>query len=126
MPNFKKTKPISVDLEEKEYEKPYKLCMVSRINFEKGIESAIYVVDRLNKEQNSNIVELEIYGPIQEDYKDRFGQLLKQYNCIKYNGIIDYNKTTEIIKQYYLLLFPTKYYMKDLGTILDAYLVVYR
>ena len=123
MPNFKKIHPISIKQEE-EFEKPYKLCIVSRINYEKGIESAINVVERLNKEQNDNIVELDIYGPIQDDYKDRFNHLLNQCSkSIRYKGIIDYNCTTEIIKSYYLLLFPTQYYTEGFpGTVLDAYL----
>lgn len=123
MPNFKKIQPISIKQEEK-FEKPYKLCIVSRINYEKGIESAINVVERLNKEQNDNIVELDIYGPIQDDYKDRFNHLLNQCSkSIRYKGIIDYNCTTEIIKSYYLLLFPTQYYTEGFpGTVLDAYL----
>lgn len=123
MPNFKKIHPISIKQEE-EFEKPYKLCIVSRINYEKGIESAINVVERLNKEENDNIVELDIYGPIQDDYKDRFNHLLNQCSkSIRYKGIIDYNCTTEIIKSYYLLLFPTQYYTEGFpGTVLDAYL----
>lgn len=123
MPNFKKIQPISIKKEE-EFEKPYQLCIVSRINYEKGIESAISVVERLNKEKDDNIVELDIYGPIQDDYKDRFNQLLSQCGeSIRYKGIIDYNNTTEIIKSYYLLLFPTKYYTEGFpGTVLDAYL----
>ena len=64
----------------------------------------------MNKEQNDNIVELDIWT-IQDDYKDRFNHLLNQCSkSIRYKGIIDYNCTTEIIKSYYLLLFPTQYY----------------
>lgn len=123
MPNFKEIQPTTPDIEKK-YDQPYRVCMVSRINYEKGIESAISVVERLNSEQAENIVELDIYGPIEEDYKNRFNQLLTQYsNSIRYKGIIDYNNTAKVIKEYYLLLFPTKYYTEGFpGTVLDAYL----
>ena len=124
MPNFKKIQPVKGKSEDKKYEKPYRLCMVSRINYEKGIESAINVVNRLNREQNESIVELDIYGPVEENYKDRFNQLLKQCsNSIRHKGIIDYDNTVEVIKEYYFLLFPTKYYTEGFpGTVLDAYL----
>lgn len=123
MPNFKEIQPIQLDIEKK-YEKPYRLCVVSRINYDKGIESAINVVNRLNREYKEDIAELDIYGPIEEDYKDRFNQLLSQCDSnIRYKGIIDYNNTVEVIKEYYLLLFPTKYYTEGFpGTVLDAYL----
>lgn len=124
MPNFKKTQGIKINLENLKYKQPYRLCVVSRINYKKGIESAINVVDRLNLEQDENIVELDIYGPIEEDYKDRFNQILDEYNnCVSYKGIIDYNNTIEVIKEYFLLLFPTRYYTEGFpGTVLDAYL----
>lgn len=122
MPNFKKIKPVMIDAN-KNYKKPFKLCIVSRINYEKGIESAINVINRLNKVRHQQ-VELDIYGPVEKAYKERFNHLLEQYSdSIKYKGIIDYNNTTDVIKEYFLLLFPTKYYTEGFpGTILDAYL----
>ncbi len=122
MPNFKKIKPVIIDTN-KNYEKPFKLCIVSRINYEKGIESAIHVINKLNKNRHQK-VELDIYGPVEKVYKDRFNDLLEKYSdSIKYKGIIDYNTTTDVIKEYFLLLFPTKYYTEGFpGTILDAYL----
>ena len=124
MPNFKRVSPVILDLKEKKYEKPYQLCIVSRINYEKGIESAINVVDRLNREQNEKQVELDIYGPIEENYKERFKWLTSRYcNSVRYKGTIDYNHTINVIKDYFLLLFPTKYYTEGFpGTILDSYL----
>lgn len=124
MPNFKKVPPTIMDLTDKKYEKPYQLCIVSRINYEKGIESAINVVDRINKEQNEKQVTLDIYGPIEESYKERFNCLVSQYdNSIRYKGTLDYNHTIDVIKEYFLLLFPTKYYTEGFpGTVLDSYL----
>jgi glycosyltransferase involved in cell wall biosynthesis len=122
MPNFKNIKPLKLDTD-KNYKKPYKLCIVSRINYEKGIESAISVINRINEDVHQK-VELDIYGPIEKSYEERFNQLLNRYRkFIKYKGLIDYNNTTEVIKEYFLLLFPTKYYTEGFpGTILDAYL----
>src|SRR5699024_7869371 len=44
MPNFKTIEPVEIDLKKLEYRSPYKVCIVSRINYEKGIESAINVL----------------------------------------------------------------------------------
>lgn len=122
MPNFKKIKPVVIDAN-KNYEEPFELCIVSRINYEKGIESAINVINRINKNRHQK-VKLDIYGPVEKAYEDRFNNLLEEYSdSIKYKGIIDYNTTTDVIKEYFLLLFPTKYYTEGFpGTILDAYL----
>lgn len=124
LPNFKSCDPAYVCLKQEKHKKPYRLCIISRINYKKGIESAIHVISRMNREEKQNIIELDIYGPIEEEYKDRFQRILKQYtDFVKYKGVIDYNRTPEVMKDYYLMLFPTRYYTEGFpGTILDAYL----
>jgi glycosyltransferase involved in cell wall biosynthesis len=124
MPNFKNSNPSFFDFKLEKLKKPYRLCIISRINFKKGIESAVRVINRINREEIQNAIELDIYGPIEENYKERFERFLNQYcHFVKYKGIVDYNKTPEVIKDYYLLLFPTQYYTEGFpGTILDAYL----
>jgi glycosyltransferase involved in cell wall biosynthesis len=124
MPNFKNCNSSFHDLGEQKYIKPYQVCIMSRINYKKGIESAVHVISKINREQKQIIVELDIYGPIEEGYKDRFERLCNRYSqFVKYKGIVDYKNTPEVIKNYYLLLFPTKYYTEGFpGTILDAYL----
>ena len=123
LPNFKSWQSGSFCPDERKYQKPYRLCILSRINHKKGIESAIRVISRINREERHTIVELDLYGPIEETYKESFHRLLKQYApFVRYQGVLDYNKTPEIIKDYYLMLFPTKYYTEGFpGTILDAY-----
>ena len=39
---------------------------------EKGIETAIEAIESINKESNRMICTLDIYGRIDEGYKDRF------------------------------------------------------
>lgn len=105
-------------------EKEYKLCTFSRVMQQKGITEAIRVVKSIN---NSMVLEkkckLDIYGAINEEYKNDFYKLVsenKEY--VEYKGIISYEDTVEVLKQYFLLLFPTKYKTEGVpGTIIDAY-----
>ena len=123
MPNCKDLKI----LKEKELiyntEKPYKLCTFSRVMQEKGIEDAIEVVKIINKNSKEIIYTLDIYGQIDENYKERFEKLSKSFpEYIKYKGKIPFDKSVEILKKYNLLLFPTHFYTEGIpGTIIDAY-----
>lgn len=123
MPNFKKFNPIKLE-DYIKFEKPYKVCMVSRINYLKGVESAINVVNRINEDYKEKVIELDIFGPVEKDYSERLYALVNKYNTfVYYKGIIDYDKIPEVIKDYFLLLFPTKYYTEGFpGTILDAFI----
>ena len=105
-----------------EYNKPYKLCTFSRVIYEKGIEDAIQVVRKINEEYNKIIYELDIYGPIDEEYKDRFTTIVNNApEYIQYKGCIDSEKSVNTLKNYYLLLFPTKFKTEGIpGTIIDA------
>lgn len=120
MPNFKLIEPITdVNIQ---YKKPYKLCILSRINKEKGINDAIKVVSKINKKYN-NIVELDIYGPVDTNYLNEFETLIKDNaSSVSYEGIVEHSEVTNILKSYYLFLFPTKFYTEGFpGVIADAY-----
>ena len=90
--------------------------------YEKGIEDAIQVVRKINEEYNKIIYELDIYGPIDEEYKDRFTTIVNNApEYIQYKGCIDSKKSVNTLKNYYLLLFPTKFKTEGIpGTIIDA------
>ena len=72
MPNCKDLKI----LKEKELvyniNKPYKLCTFSRVMQEKGIEDAIEAVKTIKEKSKEIIYTLDIYGQIDENYKERF------------------------------------------------------
>ena len=73
-------------------DKNIKVCVFSRINAEKGIEERL-------------------------DYL-----LEKNKSFLKYNGIIDYDKTVETLKDYFVMLFPTYYHGEGFpGNVIDAY-----
>lgn len=121
--NFKNIKPLKQQELVDVYVKPYKVCTFSRVMEEKGIEDAIKAIKEINEEHDSEVYNLDIYGPIDTNYKERFEKLLKEFpSYINYKGCIDSEKSVETLKDYYLLLFPTKFYTEGIpGTIIDAF-----
>lgn len=123
MKNFKKLNILSEEeliLNEREY----KLCTFSRVMQEKGITEAIKIVKDINNKLNiEKKCKLDIYGPINEDYKKEFYKLVNENReYVEYKGIIPYKDAVYVLKQYFLLLFPTKYKTEGIpGTIIDAY-----
>lgn len=123
MPNFKNLIPVSSDfIEKKYYSIPLKAVMLSRVIKDKGINIAIDAVRKINKLNKNNII-LDIYGPISDDYEIEFQHLLKENTGIVfYKGIVEYNNTSEVLKNYSVLLFPTFYEGEGFpGTVIDAF-----
>ena len=122
--NFKNIKPLKEMELNKNYEKPFKVCTFSRVMEEKGIEDAINAVKEINKKHNDVVYSLDIYGSIDAKYKDRFEEIAKEFpEYINYKGCVDPGKSVETLKDYYLLLFPTRFYTEGIpGTIIDAYM----
>lgn len=102
---------------------PLPFCMFSRIMKEKGVNDAILACDKINKEIGKNVCMLDIYGPIQENYKKEFMNLCQKYSYfVKYKGIINPNQSVKVLKKYYMLLFPTLFFTEGIpGTIIDAF-----
>lgn len=120
--NFKNITPLKEEDLNFNYSKPYKLCTFSRVMKEKGIEDAINVVKKINEDANEIVYKLDIYGPIDESYKNSFEEIMQHVpNYIQYKGCVDSNKSVETLKEYYLLLFPTYYSGEGMaGTLIDA------
>ena len=124
MPNCKELKIISKEeLQQKEITEPLKLCTFSRVMKEKGIEDAVNAVININKKYNKIVYKLDIYGQIDSNQIKWFNNLKNSFpDYINYCGIIDYDKTTEVLKDYFLLLFPTYYEGEGLaGTLIDSF-----
>lgn len=123
MPNFKNLEILN--LEELTYtdKPPYKLCTFSRVMKEKGIEDAIGAVKTVNEKAGNTIYTLDIYGQIDNDYKNEFEALENDFpNYVKYKGLVQYEKSVDVLKNYFALLFPTQFYTEGIpGTIIDAY-----
>jgi glycosyltransferase involved in cell wall biosynthesis len=121
MPNFKVLNPITEgELRTYSVGDEFKFCVFSRIEPMKGIEDALTALVSLKK-QGYN-VHLDIYGPIQSGEEAWFEDVKVKYSDIfTYKGIVRYDKSVNVLKTYFALLFPTRYYTEGIpGTILDA------
>lgn len=123
MPNFKDLPILQNEELISEIKAPYQFCTFSRVLKEKGIEEAIEAIKKLNNESGSIKCKLDIYGQIDENQINWFEKLKREFpDYVSYKGLIPYDKSVEIIKSYYAVLFPTKFYTEGIpGTILDAY-----
>ena len=99
-----------------------KICIFSRILKEKGIEESIKSVIRANNEIGKEIFTLDIYGEIQENYKQEFDLIVDNSpKYIKYLGKVDYYKSVNVINNYDIMLFLTYYKNEGFpGTIIDS------
>ncbi|PWM80334.1 MAG: glycoside hydrolase [Clostridium sp.] len=103
--------------------KPFKLCTFSRVMKEKGIEDAVNAVEKINKQYGETIFTLDIYGQVDSSQVEWFENLKEKFsNDIKYKGLVPFDQSTNVLKEYYALLFPTHFYTEGIpGTIIDAY-----
>ena len=102
---------------------PYKFCLFSRIMREKGVEYAVDAVKNINELYGREICILDIYGPVDPKQKEWFERLKNTFSSsIRYCGIVPFDNSVEVLKEYYALLFPTLFYTEGIpGTIIDAY-----
>ena len=123
MPNCKKLNVLKEDELVKFGEEPYKLCTFSRVMKEKGIEDAINSVKAVNEKFNRVVYTLDIYGQVDSGQIEWFENLQKDFpEYIKYGGLVPFDKSVEVLKDYFALLFPTRFYTEGIpGTIIDAY-----
>mgnify|MGYP000020190196 FL=1 len=123
MVNFKSIKPIKENEIKKDFKQPYHICTFSRVMEEKGIEDIIRVVRSINTKEKKVVYELDIYGQVDKNYEEKFKSIQKDMpEYIKYKGCIDSSMSKETLKNYYLLIFPTKFKTEGIpGTIIDAY-----
>ena len=122
MHNFKKLKSLSENELEYPDGEPYKLCTFSRVMKEKGIEDAIDAVKTVNSRLGRTVYTLDIFGQVDKDYEERFSELKKTFpDFIRCGGAIDADRSTETLKSYFALLFPTYYRGEGFaGTLIDA------
>ena len=123
IPNFKRLDIENTNFIRKDFKEPYSFCTFSRVMKEKGIEDAIYAVETINAELGRTICTLDIYGKVDEGYERKFNEIIKNTTeAIKYRGMVPYNKSVEMIRDYYALLFPTYWAGEGFpGTIIDAF-----
>lgn len=123
IPNFKSISP----LEERDLvfcgEMPYKLCIFSRVMKEKGIEDAVNAVKAVNSYMGKAVFALDIFGQVDPAQEEWFKSLNNDFPPeIRYRGVIPYDQSVTVVKDYFALLFPTRFYTEGIpGTVIDAY-----
>lgn len=122
LPNFKNISVVKVNEITPYYGDTYKFCIFSRVQKKKGIEDAVYAIKAVNRKISAKKASLDIYGPIDEEYKAEFQKLVNEHSeYVSYLGCVEADKSVEAIKGYYALIFPTRYFNEGVpGTIIDA------
>ena len=122
IPNFKFITPLTPE-ELPPLGKPYRLCTFSRVMREKGIEDAVDAVICANNEIGKQVYTLDIYGPVDANQTEWFNKLQTDFpEYIHYRGCADSDKSVEVLKNYFALLFPTFYDGEGFaGTLIDAF-----
>ena len=123
MPNCKNLTVLSPDQLVYPTGAPYKLCTFSRVMKEKGIETAVNAVKLVNESLGYQAFSLDIYGPVDSTQTEWFDNLQKNLpDYMRYCGCVDADKSVEVLREYFALLFPTHFYTEGIpGTIIDAY-----
>lgn len=123
MKNCKQLKTVDEKIMQKKYSTPFKLCTFARITPQKGVKDIIKAVEYINKKYNKTVFTLTNYGQVDQDFKKEFDELLKKSpSYITYGGTVDFNKSVEVLQNYFALVFPTRFFTEGIpGTILDAY-----
>ena len=119
-PNFKRIRVYTEDKLRLDFVKPYPLVFMSRVTERKGICELVRIVNKLNQGQPR--FSLDIYGSIETHFVEQFEKLKKEFTpYIHYKGQVDPLKTSEVMHNYFLHVFPTTYRTEGYpGSILDA------
>lgn len=122
MPNFKQIQVLTPSDFQIFTRPPYPVCTFSRVMKEKGIEAAVAAVRRVNEEAGEILYELKIFGQIEHGYEEAFDQLKQGFpDYISYEGMVPFDQSTQVLKDYFALLFPSFYEGEgQAGTLVDA------
>ncbi len=122
MPNFKDLNILKESELVYHHTEPYRLCTFSRVMKEKGIEDAVNAVKTVNEHFGRTVYTLDIYGQVDSAQTEWFNELKSTFpSYIKYGELVPFDKSVEVLKNYFALLFPTYYEGEGFaGTLLDA------
>ena len=123
IPNFRDIKIVDVCDKSYRSDIPYRFCTFSRVTKKKGISEAIKAVQHINQTHEKIVCSLDIYGPVDLEYKSELESLLRQTpDFIRYMGEVSFSESTEVLQNYYGLLFPTYWEGEGAaGTIIESF-----
>lgn len=121
--NFKNIRILPPEELEISSDIPYRLCTFSRVVEQKGIKEAVDVVKQINESFGKTVYTLDIYGHIDSSFSEEFASMREAFpEYINFCGAVDSSQTNDVLKKYFMLLFPTKFRTEGLpGTIIDAF-----
>lgn len=121
--NFRMEEPSSSDvISINKCSDKIKIVFMARIHPMKGVDVLFQLADHLNKLPHQKYC-LDIYGPMFEEYRSVFENKIKRYSNIRYHGALLPGEINKTLREYDLMLFPTKYFTEGFpGSILDAYM----
>lgn len=106
MPNFKDLNILKESELVYPNTEPYSLCTFSRVMKEKGIEDAVNAVKTVNEHFGRTVYTLDIYGQVDSAQTEWFNELENTFpSYIKYGGLVPFDKSVEVLKNYFALLF---------------------
>lgn len=122
LPNCKRLALLDKNEFPAHHQPPYRLCTFSRVMKEKGIEDAVQAVKEINQRYGRSMFSLDIYGQVDATQQDWFEHLQTEFTKdIHYCGVIPYAESTQTLKDYDALLFPTYYTKEGMpGTVIDS------
>ena len=106
-----------------EYAPPFKLVVFSRLTEDKGVFRVIDSIKMANNTIGEKAFTLSLFGPIDKEIEKRlFNEINENPEVLNYGGIVDYNKSNEILKDYFALCFISSFPGEGFaGTFIDAF-----
>lgn len=122
LPNFKRLSVLD-ESQIKVDQQTIRVCTFSRVCKAKGIADAVKAVREINRDRQNNKIYLDIYGPVEKEYEEEFHALLESaHGEAVYKGVANPADSVRILREYYLLLFPTVFEGEGFpGTLIDAF-----
>lgn len=122
LPNFKRLNLLSPEQLPTDSQPPFLFSMFSRVTKTKGITAAAEAMEEVNRHYGKDIAFLKVYGPVEEDYRQEFEELLARCPHTQYMGCIPQEQSVEALRSSFMLLFPSVYPGEGMpGTVLDAF-----
>lgn len=123
LPNCKKIRIKKEAISNSKTSRPFRFCTYSRITPNKGIESAIFATEELNRLYGGNYCKLDIYGTYLQQDEQWFKTVMTEASsAITYKGKIRREDSIEVLSQYSLMLFPTHHMGEGVpGGMIDCY-----
>jgi len=105
------------------HEGKVRFVFLSRLTELKGVFHILNSVTTLNSDGMENLFEVDFYGRIDSDVKERFMNILETLPNVHYNGFLDLNSADgyRILAGYDAMLFPTMHVTEGFpGVVADA------